>query len=86
MMLISYSFCGKDFFAPATMLLIGFIFSVLSAIYNLRLWKFTLSSFTVAIVVSALALSVVINATIHHVVQKTNFVLKKWKKVKSTGK
>ena len=76
MMLISYSFCGKDFFAPATMLLIGFIFSVLSAIYNLRLWKFTLSSFTVAIVVSALALSVVINATIHHVAQKTNFVLK----------
>lgn len=86
MMLISYSFCGKDFFAPATMLLIGFIFSVLSAIYNLRLWKFTLSSFTVAIVVSALALSVVINATIHHVVQKTNFVLKKMEESKINRK
>ena len=60
--LASYGLCGRDFFAPATMLCLAFTFSCACALYNLPRWQFTLAPRTVTLVVGALALSVGINA------------------------
>ena len=60
--LASYGLCGRDFFAPATMLCLAFTFSCACALYNLPRWQFTLAPRTVTLIVRALALSVGINA------------------------
>ena len=60
--LASYGLCGRDFFAPATMLCLAFTFSCACALYNLPRWQFTLAPRTVTLIVGALALSVGINA------------------------
>ena len=60
--LASYGLCGRDFFAPATMLCLAFNFSCACALYNLPRWQFTLAPRTVTLIVGALALSVGINA------------------------
>lgn len=60
--LASYGLCGRDFFAPATMLCLAFTFSCACALYNLPRWQFTLAPQTVTLIVGALALSVGINA------------------------
>ena len=60
--LASYGLCGRDFFAPATMLCLAFAFSCACALYNLPRWQFTLAPRTVTLIVGALALSVGINA------------------------
>ena len=60
--LASYGLCGRDFFAPATMLCLAFTFSCACALYNLSRWQFTLAPRTVTLIVGALALSVGINA------------------------
>ena len=60
--LASYGLCGRDFFAPATMLCLAFTFSCACALYNLPRWQFTLAPWTVTLIVGALALSVGINA------------------------
>lgn len=58
----SYGLCGRDFFAPATMLCLTFAFSCACALYNLPRWQFDLAPRTVTLVVGALTLSVGINA------------------------
>ena len=60
--LASYGLCGRDFFAPATMLCLAFTFSCACALYNLPWWQFTLAPRAVTLIVGALALSVGINA------------------------
>ena len=60
--LASYGLCGRDFFAPATMLCLAFAFSCACALYNLPRWQFDLAPRTVTLIVGALTLSVGINA------------------------
>ena len=60
--LASYGLCGRDFFAPATMLCLAFTFSCACALYNLPRWQFTLAPRTVTLIVGVLALSVGVNA------------------------
>ena len=60
--LASYGLCGRDFFAPATMLCLTFAFSCACALYNLPRWQFDLAPRTVTLIVGSLTLSVGINA------------------------
>ena len=60
--LASYGLCGRDFFAPATMLCLAFAFSCACALYNLPRWQFDLAPRTVTLIVGSLTLSVGINA------------------------
>ena len=42
--LASYRLCGRDFFAPATMLCLAFAFSCACALYNLPRWTITMDT------------------------------------------
>lgn len=61
---LSYVACGKDFFAPATMLSLTFMFSTLCAIYKYRTWKYDFSGWTTFVIVSSLAITLVINSLV----------------------
>lgn len=67
---VSYGLCGRDFFAPATMLCLAFTFSCACAVYNLPRWQFVLSAPAAGIILSALSLSVGINAWAHGCFQR----------------
>ena len=63
--LLSYCLCGRDPFAPGTMLTWMGLFSCACAIYNLPLWQFELSALTVWVLLSTMGISVLINAGVH---------------------
>lgn len=65
MFLISYYFCGKDFFAPSTILIIAFLISSICALYNKAQWQFQISSNTIFLIGSCLFITFLINSIYH---------------------
>lgn len=63
--LFSYLVCGKDLFAPGTVIVFAFIFSVACSIYNIKRWKFDISASTVFVILSVLFITVLINGLVH---------------------
>ena len=70
LLLISYILNGKDFFAPATMLLIAFIFSAICSIYNINIWKYRLGVLSTTIVIISVIITTIINIYIHSYYRK----------------
>ena len=64
---ISYQLCDKDFFNPATMLTLSFIFSTLCAIYKYPTWQYTFTMHTTVLIVTALSFSVAIARGVKHI-------------------
>jgi len=65
LLLVSYYFCGKDFFAPATMLLVMFSISTVLSIYNINYWKFSLGLSTYNLIVCCMLISLIVNSIAH---------------------
>lgn len=61
---LSYISCGKDFFSPATMLSLTFMFSTMCAIYKYQTWKYDFSGWTTFIIVSSLSITLIINSLV----------------------
>ena len=68
--LVSYGLCGRDFFAPGTMLCLAFVFSCASALYNASYWQLDLAPRTVGVIVSALSITVGVNIWAHGCFQR----------------
>ena len=68
--LASYGLCGRDFFAPATMLCLAFIFSCACALYNLSRWQLELAPRTVGVILGAVSITVGINVWAHGCFQR----------------
>ena len=69
---LSYTFCGRDYFAPTTASALTFVFSALSTVYIMVItndfhifrWE------TIWIYISAIAVSVLIGILVHHIFLK----------------
>ena len=68
--LASYGLCGRDFFAPATMLCLAFTFSCACALYNLSRWQLELAPRTVGVILGAVSITVGINVWAHGCFQR----------------
>lgn len=69
-LLISYKLSGKDFFAPGSMMTVAFIISTISAIINLKRWKFSLGLESFLIVFLGVCITVLVNIVIHSELSK----------------
>lgn len=66
MLFLSYYFCGKDFLAPSTILIIAFLISCFCALYNKAEWQFEISLFTVLLIGSCIFITFLMNLTFHY--------------------
>ena len=62
---VSYEVCGRDFFAPATMMCMSFAGCYCCALYLLPKWKFNLSAECVGLITFSLIITILINLLIH---------------------
>lgn len=66
LLIASYSINGKDFFAPATMMIISLTISGFCAVYNLPKWQFCLRLRTVFFILTCMILSIAINSLVNN--------------------
>ena len=72
--LLGYWACGRDLFAPGMMLVLVTAFTTGCALYNMPLWQFELSGWTVWLLVSTLAVGVVLNGLVHACARRVRII------------
>lgn len=73
MLFVSYFFTGKDLLTPATMLIMVFLFSSVSAMYKMKTWQFSLGNDAVVFILLSLTISILINMIVHYQYRKAKF-------------